>query len=77
GSTYRPRGALRVTGKALGGDPMLVERVAPEHRWFDGSRVLLARFASVGLDPVVGVMRSWAEIAARLLNFASDVWVLC
>ncbi|QKM48447.1 Error-prone DNA polymerase [Burkholderia glumae] len=27
-STYRPRGALRETGKALGVDPMLVERVA-------------------------------------------------
>lgn len=68
-STYRPRGALRETGKALGVDPMLVERVAKEHRWFDGSGDLLVRFASVGLDPEVPLIRTWAEIAARLLNF--------
>ncbi|WP_063532916.1 error-prone DNA polymerase [Burkholderia sp. MSMB1589WGS] len=68
-STYRPRGALRETGKALGVDPMLVERVAKAHRWFDGSRDLLARFESVGLDPDTPLIGAWAELAARLLNF--------
>ncbi|AOJ02987.1 DNA polymerase [Burkholderia mayonis] len=68
-STYRPRGALRETGKALGVDPMLVERVAKAHRWFDGSRDLLARFESVGLDPDTPLIRAWAELAARLLGF--------
>ncbi|GAB7534314.1 error-prone DNA polymerase [Burkholderia sp. 3C] len=68
-STYRPRGALRETGKALGVDPMLVERVAKEHRWFDGRDDLLARFASVGLDPEVPIIRAWAELASRLLGF--------
>ncbi|AOJ70086.1 MULTISPECIES: error-prone DNA polymerase [Burkholderia] len=68
-STYRPRGALRETGKALGVDPMLVERVAKEHRWFDGSRDLLARFESVGLDPDTPLIREWAKLAARLLRF--------
>ncbi|WP_435575123.1 error-prone DNA polymerase [Burkholderia plantarii] len=68
-STYRPRGALRETGKALGVDPMLVERVAKGHRWFDGSADLLARFASVGLDPEVPLIRAWAELASRLLGF--------
>ncbi len=68
-STYRPRGALRETGKALGVDPMLVERVAKAHRWFDGRDDLLARFASVGLDPEVPIIQAWAELASRLLNF--------
>ncbi len=68
-STYRPRGALRETGKALGVDPMLVERVAKAHRWFDGRDDLLARFASVGLDPEVPLIRAWAELASRLLGF--------
>ncbi len=68
-STYRPRGALRETGKALGVDLMLVERVAKEHRWFDGRADLLARFASVGLDPSAQIIQAWAEMASRLLGF--------
>ncbi|MGU7771485.1 error-prone DNA polymerase [Burkholderia sp. MR1-5-21] len=68
-STYRPRGALRETGKALGVDPMLIERVAKGHRWFDGSRDLLNQFASVDLDPDTPLIRAWAELAARLLGF--------
>lgn len=68
-STYRPRGALRETGKALGVDPMLIERVAKGHRRFDGSRDLLQQFASVGLDPDTPLIRAWAEFAARLLGF--------
>ncbi|WP_186159380.1 PHP domain-containing protein, partial [Burkholderia gladioli] len=34
-STYRPRGALREAGKALGVDPIIVDRVAKAHHWFD------------------------------------------
>ncbi|OXH83992.1 hypothetical protein CA831_31805 [Burkholderia multivorans] len=68
-STYRPRGVLRETGKALGVDPMLVDRVAKGHRWFDGSRDLLQQFEMVGLDPATPLIRTWAELAARLLNF--------
>ncbi|KWE58181.1 DNA polymerase [Burkholderia ubonensis] len=68
-STYRPRGVLRETGKALGVDPMLIDRVAKGHRWFDGSRDLLQQFAAVGLDPDTPLIRAWADLAARLLNF--------
>ncbi|OMG70967.1 error-prone DNA polymerase [Burkholderia ubonensis] len=68
-STYRPRGVLRETGKALGVDPMLIDRVAKGHRWFDGSRDLLQQFATVGLDPETPLIRAWADLAARLLNF--------
>ncbi|MBF5009442.1 error-prone DNA polymerase [Burkholderia pseudomultivorans] len=68
-STYRPRGVLREVGKALGVDPMLVDRVAKGHRWFDGSRDLLQKFAAVGLDPATPLIHAWADLAARLLNF--------
>ncbi|KVN36374.1 DNA polymerase [Burkholderia pyrrocinia] len=68
-STYRPRGVLRETGKALGVDPMLIDRVAKGHRWFDGSRDLLQQFATTGLDPGTPLIRAWAELAGRLLNF--------
>ncbi|NHV31478.1 error-prone DNA polymerase [Burkholderia sp. D-99] len=68
-STYRPRGVLRETGKALGVDPMLVDRVAKAHRWFDGSRDLLQQFSTTGLDPETPLIQAWARLAARLLNF--------
>ncbi|MCA8236284.1 error-prone DNA polymerase [Burkholderia cenocepacia] len=68
-STYRPRGVLRETGKALGVDPMLVDRVAKGHRWFDGSRDLLQQFGTIGLDPQTPLIQAWARLAARLLNF--------
>ncbi|MBR8088811.1 error-prone DNA polymerase [Burkholderia cenocepacia] len=68
-STYRPRGVLRETGKALGVDPMLIDRVAKGHRWFDGSRDLLQQFATTGLDPATPMIRAWADLAGRLLNF--------
>jgi error-prone DNA polymerase len=68
-STYRPRGALRETGKALGVDPQIVDRVAKSHQWFDTSRDLLERFTESGLDPENPLIQSWASLAAQLLNF--------
>ncbi|MDG0026685.1 error-prone DNA polymerase [Trinickia sp. Y13] len=68
-STYRPRGALRETGKALGVDPQIVDAVAKSHHWFDTSRDLLARFEESGLDPNQPLIQAWAKLAAQLLNF--------
>jgi error-prone DNA polymerase len=68
-STYRPRGALRETGKALGVDPQIVDAVAKSHHWFDTSRDLLARFEESGLDPAQPLIQAWARLAAQLLNF--------
>ncbi|KQR73700.1 DNA polymerase [Burkholderia sp. Leaf177] len=68
-STYRPRGALRETGKALGVDPQIVDRVAKSHQWFDNSQDLLQRFTESGLDPANPLIQSWASLAAQLLNF--------
>jgi error-prone DNA polymerase len=68
-STYRPRGALRETGKALGIDPQIVDTVARAHQWFDGKDDLLQRFAQAGLDPQTPVIQLWAKLASQLLGF--------
>jgi len=68
-STYRPRGALRETGKALGVDPQIVDAVAKSHQWFDNSQDLLVRFAESGLAPETPLIQSWARLASQLLNF--------
>ncbi|TCK96983.1 error-prone DNA polymerase [Paraburkholderia sp. BL9I2N2] len=68
-STYRPRGALRETGKALGVDPQIVDVVAKSHHWFDTSQDLLKRFAESGLDPEKPLIQAWAKLASQLLGF--------
>jgi error-prone DNA polymerase len=67
--TYRPRGALRETGKALGIDPQIVDRVAKNHQWFDSGSDLLNRFAESGLDPENPLIAAWASLAGQILNF--------
>ncbi|MEX3816592.1 error-prone DNA polymerase [Paraburkholderia sp. BR13439] len=68
-STYRPRGALRETGKALGVDPQIVDAVAKSHHWFDGKRDLLKRFAESGLNVETPLIQVWASLASQLLGF--------
>ncbi|WP_186043948.1 error-prone DNA polymerase [Burkholderia gladioli] len=68
-STYRPRGALREAGKALGVDPIIVDRVAKAHHWFDSKADLLARFAEAGLDVEAPMNQQWAAFATSLLGY--------
>src|SRR5580698_9334612 len=68
-STYRPRGALRETGKALGVDAQIVDRVAKSHQWFDGKQDLLKRFTQSGLNPETPLIQAWASLASQLLGF--------
>ena len=68
-STYRPRGALRETGKALGVDPQIVDAVAKSHQWFDGKEDLLNRFFESGLNPETPLIQLWASLASQLLGF--------
>jgi error-prone DNA polymerase len=68
-STYRPRGALRETGKALGIDAQIVDAVAKSHHWFDNSQDLLKRFEESGLNPEKPLIQAWAKLASQLLNF--------
>jgi len=68
-STYRPRGAVRETGKALGVDPQIVDLVAKSHHWFDNNQDLLKRFAESGLEPEKPLIQAWARLASQLLGF--------
>ncbi|MGF6302144.1 error-prone DNA polymerase [Paraburkholderia sp. WC7.3d] len=68
-STYRARGALRETGKALGVDPQIGDAVAKSHQWFDGRHDLLKRFAESGLNPETPLIQAWASLASQLLGF--------
>jgi error-prone DNA polymerase len=68
-TTYRPRSALRESGKALGVDPLIVDKLAKAHRWFDRSEQLLERFAEVGLDAASPLAQQWATLAQKLLGF--------
>lgn len=67
--TYQPRGALRDTGKALGVDASIVDKVATSHQWFDDRYDLLERFAGCGLDPDSPLARQWAILALQLIRF--------
>ncbi|KAE8756734.1 DNA polymerase III subunit alpha [Paraburkholderia madseniana] len=68
-TTYRPRSALRESGKALGVDPAIVDRVAKAYQWFDSSGDLLNRFAEAGLDAGSPLIMQWANFAALLVGF--------
>ncbi len=67
--TYRPKGALREVGKALGVDLALVDAVAKSQRWFDSKNDLLDRFTESGLDATSPVAQQWATLVAQLLRF--------
>jgi len=67
--SYRPKSALRDSGRALGIDLAIVEKVAKTHHWFDSRADLLGRLAESGLDPEAPLSRQWATLAQSLLNF--------
>ncbi|MBQ5949734.1 error-prone DNA polymerase [Massilia sp. ST3] len=67
--SYRPKSALRDSGRALGIDLAIVEKVAKMHHWFDSRADLLGRLAESGLDPEAPLSRQWATLAQQLLNF--------
>ena len=67
--SYRPKSALRDSGRALGVDLAIVDKVSKAHRWFDSKRDLLNRLAESGLDPDAPLSRQWATLAQQLLGF--------
>jgi error-prone DNA polymerase len=67
--SYRPKSALRDSGRALGIDLAIVERVCKQHHWFDSKADLLNRLAESGLDPEAPLSQQWASLAQRLLGF--------
>ncbi len=67
--TYRPRSAMRDTGRALGMDPELTDRLAKSHCWWDSHDALDERFSEVGLDPDSRLSKQWQELAKELTGF--------
>ncbi|HEY5799894.1 MAG TPA: error-prone DNA polymerase, partial [Burkholderiaceae bacterium] len=66
---YRPKSALRDSGKALGIDLAIVDKASRAHHWFDSREQLLARLAECGLDPDTPQAQQWAALAQQLLGF--------
>ena len=67
--SYRPKSALRDSGRALGIDLAIVEKVAKTHHWFDSKQDLVNRLAESGLDPASRLAQQWATLAQLLLGF--------
>ncbi|SHM45261.1 error-prone DNA polymerase, DnaE-like [Duganella sacchari] len=66
--SYRPKSALRDSGKAVGVDLAIVEKVCKSQRWFDSRHDLLGRMAECGLDPASQIAQQWAALAFALLG---------
>ena len=67
--TYRPRGALRDVGKALGMSLDQVDRLARSMAWWDGRKIRPERLAEAGFDPANPVIAQLAELAQELIGF--------
>ena len=67
--TYRPRGALRDLGKALGLSLDQVDRLARSMSWWDGSRIRPERLAEAGFEADNPVIAQLIELAHQLIGF--------
>jgi error-prone DNA polymerase len=68
-STYRTRGAVRDTGKALGLDEPQIDALARSVHWFDDPGRLAAGLAEAGIDAEAPITRRWMELIATLKGF--------
>lgn len=67
--TYRTRSVLRDTGKALGVEADLIEKVVSSCRYWDDKSELIQKMAEQGLDPNSRLARLWAWLAQTLRGF--------
>ena len=67
--SYRPRSAIRDSGKALGIDTQIVNQLAKSQRWWDRKENLHERFSECGLDPDSVIAQHWHQIALELMGF--------
>ena len=67
--SYRPRSAIRDSGKALGIDTQIVNQLAKSQRWWDRKANLHERFTECGLDPDSVIAQHWHQIALELMGF--------
>jgi error-prone DNA polymerase len=67
--TYRPRGALRDLGKALGFSLDQVDRLARAMSWWDGRHIEPQRLREAGFDPEHPMVAQLVELAQQLIGF--------
>jgi error-prone DNA polymerase len=67
--SYRPRSALRDTGRALGIDLDRIDAVARSTQWWDGRRIDPERLRDNGFDPEAPLCRLWVELTQALIGF--------
>jgi error-prone DNA polymerase len=67
--SYRPRSAIRDSGKALGIDTQIIHQLAKSQRWWDRKENLHERFTECGLDPDSVIAQHWHQIALELMGF--------
>lgn len=68
-SSYRIRSVLRDTGKALGLDTRLIDRVAKSFHYWDGKKNLLEKITESGLPADTRQARMWVGLAQTLMGF--------
>ena len=68
-STYRTRGAVRDTGKALGLDEVQIDALARSVHWFDDPTRLALGLAEAGIDATAPITRRWMELIATIKGF--------
>ena len=67
--TYRPRGALRDLGKALGLSLDQVDKLAKTVAWWDGRRIDPSQLLAAGFDPDNPVIAQLIDLAHQLIGF--------
>jgi len=67
--TYRPKGAVRDVGKALGLSLDQVDRLAKTMAWWDGRKIIPQRLEEAGFDPANPAIAQLAELAVEVIGF--------
>lgn len=67
--TYRPKGALRDFGKALGFSLDQVDRLANAMAWWDGRHIKPERVREAGFDPANPKVAQLLELVRQVLGF--------
>ncbi|HSG66416.1 MAG TPA: error-prone DNA polymerase, partial [Gammaproteobacteria bacterium] len=67
--TYRPKGALRDVGKALGLSLDQVDKLAKTMAWWDGRKIIPQRLEEAGFDPANPLIGELAELAHEVIGF--------
>jgi error-prone DNA polymerase len=67
--SYRPRSVLRDVGKALGVDPIIVDKVAKANHSWGGKADLRERMLACGFNADSYVAEMWGALADKLMRF--------